>query len=283
MLLAGVLSMGMGLAAAPVLAQSKNQKLYEAFKKAAYVLYEEKKFEEAIVQFEKAYEAVPDPKIWFNLGQCHRQLNHVEQALMYYEKFLAALPEIQDLPAAKKRVLETEVRDWVTQLQKQKEEEDARLREEEARQKAREQAKSQGTQEPAGTPASEKEGGEKAKDGGTPAAGETDASLTSRWWFWTGIGATAIFTGVTVWAGLRAQDYNDQWRQMWDTKYHDKAVQYQNFTDAALAGAIVSAVITGIASWISLRDTGSASAGKTAFFAPACDGTSCMLQLTLFY
>jgi hypothetical protein len=40
-------------------AQSKNQKLFEAFKNAAYVLYEEKKYEEAIVQLKKPMRSSP--------------------------------------------------------------------------------------------------------------------------------------------------------------------------------------------------------------------------------
>lgn len=267
-------------------AQAKKQKLFDAFKKAAYVLYEEQKYEDAIVQFEKAYEVIPDPKIWFNLGQCHRQLHHVEQALLYYEKFLDALPGISDIPDAKKRSLETEVREWVSQLRRQKEEEDARLREEEARRQKEQSANA------AGQGGSES-GGEKASDKGgdlppskTEPGAQGNASLTSRWWFWTGVGTTAVLAGVTVWAGLQSRDYNDKWQQIWDTEYRDKARLYQNITDAALAGALVSAVVTGVASWMFLRDGqsgSSASAGKSAFLVPVCDGAACTLHLTFSF
>lgn len=270
-----------GVIPSMVMAQSKKQQLYDSLKNAAYVLYKEQKYDEAIVQFEKAYEVIPDPKIWFNLGQCHRHLNHVEQALLYYEKFLNALPEINDLSEEKKRSLEADVREWVSQLRRQKEEEeDARLREEEAR---RQKQQEMSTLSIENTPKSEEE---KPKvDNIQPNVVHSHVSLTSRWWFWTGVGITAVLAGATAWAGLRAKDYNDQWRQVWDTDYSDKAEFYQKVTDGMLVGTLVSAVVTGVASWLFLSQQPSSRPipPKSAFIVPSCDGITCTLQLTVLF
>ena len=280
-LLCFVMVATIGVIPSTIMAQSKKQTLFDSLKSAAYVLYEEQRYEEAIVQFEKAYEVIPDPKIWFNLGQCHRQLNHVEQALLYYEKFLNALPEINDLSEEKKRSLEADVRKWVSQLRRQKEEEDARLREEEARRRQTEQQMA--TLSTENTPKSEEE--KPTVVNRQPTVVHTHVSLTSRWWFWTGVGTTAVLAGTTVWAGLRAKDYNDQWRQVWDDAYRDKAEFYQKVTDILLVGTLVSAVATGVASWLFLSQQPSSRAipPKSAFIVPSCDGITCMLQLTVLF
>ncbi len=191
--------------------------------------------------------------------------------MLYYEKFLAALPSIKDLPEEKKRSLETEVHEWVSQLRRQKEEEDARLREEEAHRQKEQQSVSVQTSV-----------AQDIKPTREPV--QRTVSLTSRWWFWTGVGATAIFAGTAVWAGLRAKDYNDKWQQLWDDQYHDKAELYQNMTDAALGGAIVSAVATSVASWLFWRGQNQTPVpGKSAFLVPSCDGAACMLHLTFSF
>ena len=43
-------------------------------------------FADALVSYEKAYEAKPLPGFLFNIGQCHRQLGHWETAARTYRR-----------------------------------------------------------------------------------------------------------------------------------------------------------------------------------------------------
>jgi hypothetical protein len=52
-------------------------------------LYGEGKFEEALVEFERAYEIAPHPLVLYNLAGTNRELSHYDDAIQYYERFLA--------------------------------------------------------------------------------------------------------------------------------------------------------------------------------------------------
>jgi len=267
--------LGGSTAAAQGTSKAQNQKVFDAFMNAARVLYGEQKYDEAIIQFEKAFQTIPDPKIWFNLGQCHRLLKHVEQSLLYYRKFLDALPTIKDLPQAKKEAVEKEVRQWVDELEKEKAAEDERLRQEAdkaererlAREKAGQDTKTPGTEPGTG-----------------PQAPDAGVGLTSKWWFWTGVGATVVLTAVTVWAGTQALSYNDAWKKDWDPADRDSAEQFMNITDLSLAGAVVAGVAVSVATFLHLKNDRPAQVkGETApvSLLPSCDGSGCSLSLTL--
>ena len=51
-------------------------------------LYGEGKFEEALVEFERAYEIAPHPLVLYNLAGTNRELSHYDDAIQYYERFL---------------------------------------------------------------------------------------------------------------------------------------------------------------------------------------------------
>jgi tetratricopeptide (TPR) repeat protein len=54
-------------------------------------------YEQAILEYQAAYQLAPRPELLFNIAQCHRLAGHASEAIDYYERFLAALP---DDPAA---------------------------------------------------------------------------------------------------------------------------------------------------------------------------------------
>ena len=51
------------------------------------------KFEDALEQYQKAYDAEPYPSLLFNIGQCHRNLDDYESAVFSYKKYLKLEPE----------------------------------------------------------------------------------------------------------------------------------------------------------------------------------------------
>jgi tetratricopeptide (TPR) repeat protein len=59
---------------------------------------------QAIEDFERAYRAVPDPALLYNLAQAHRLANHPERALHFYRAFLHAVPDTENRADAERRI-----------------------------------------------------------------------------------------------------------------------------------------------------------------------------------
>ena len=235
--------------------------VYEKHLNAARKLYGEKQYEKAIVEFEKAHAAFPDPKIYFNLAQAHRLLDHDPVALEYYKKFLEAIPSIAEFSPEQKE-------HFTTQVQKKIQEIEPRAKPVVEPTPEVEPVTPPAGVEPTPTPA--------------PAPSPAYAPLTSRWWFWAGAGAAAVFTVGTVWAGMKSMSYNDDWEENRLVRDHDLAVKYQNMTDLFLLGAVTTGVGVGVVSYLyhkkySSRIQGTAS---TVSLVPGFGPQGCMLTLS---
>ena len=55
--------------------------------------YNLNEFTEALGDFKEAYRLLPDPVFLYNLGQCERQLGHLEEAVRFYRSFLREQPK----------------------------------------------------------------------------------------------------------------------------------------------------------------------------------------------
>ena len=55
--------------------------------------YNLNEFTAALGDFKEAYRLLPDPVFLFNLGQCERQLGHLEEAIRFYRSFLREQPK----------------------------------------------------------------------------------------------------------------------------------------------------------------------------------------------
>lgn len=54
------------------------------------------KFDEALDEYQKAFDASPIPDFLYNIGQCHRNLGNYEQAIFSFKRFLQLDPEAQN-------------------------------------------------------------------------------------------------------------------------------------------------------------------------------------------
>jgi len=108
--------------------------------------------------------------------------------------------------------------------------------------------------------------------------------LTTRWWFWTGVGAVAVFSGVALFSGLRTLDERDKWESSWNTTHKDKMENFRTLTDASLAAAVLSAAGLSVAIWMS-RPTGSGAspAESRVSWLPSCGSDGCMMSLSLSF
>lgn len=70
-------------------AQAQAAKLYEK----AEADYKLQKYQEALAGFEEAYRLTNEPQLLFNLGQCYRQLDRLDDARKSFESFLRDAPK----------------------------------------------------------------------------------------------------------------------------------------------------------------------------------------------
>ncbi len=248
------------LAATPAIAGPLESKAaYEKYMGAARKLYGEKRYEEAIVEFEKAFSAHPDPKIHFNLAQSHRLLGQDKQALEHYRKFLEAIPGIGEFSEEKKQAMTAEVQKRIRALEESI------------------TPPKDPTPEPAIDP-----GATPAPEPSPPSTAAGPSGLTTRWWFWTGVGVTAAFTLGTVWAGAKALGSNDDWEQGGQPADRDRALKYQDMTDTFLAGAVITAAAVGVVSWMYHKKHGAQVHTKASpvSLVPGCAAHGCVLTLS---
>ncbi len=65
-------------------------------------------FEEAIEEFEKAYELRQEPIFLYNIAQSHRQNNSPQRAIFFYRRYLEADPEAKNRLEIEKRIKDME-------------------------------------------------------------------------------------------------------------------------------------------------------------------------------
>jgi tetratricopeptide (TPR) repeat protein len=126
------------------------------------------RFADALKEYQAAYELKPLPGFLFNIGQCHRNLGHLEEAVFSFKRYLRLKPDAANHAA---------VEELATELERQL-----------AAQKA--------TRPPALT-------GPTGPSGPLLPPPPPPTPVYKRWWFWTGIAAVAAGAAVGVYFGVR--------------------------------------------------------------------------------
>jgi tetratricopeptide (TPR) repeat protein len=62
------------------------------------------KFDEALDEYQKAYDAKPIPDFLFNIGQCYRNLEQYDQAIFSFKKYLKDVPDAPNKDAVEKLI-----------------------------------------------------------------------------------------------------------------------------------------------------------------------------------
>jgi hypothetical protein len=132
-------------------------------------LFALQKFDEALEQFQAAFDAKPIPDFLFNIGQCHRNLGDYEAAIFSFKRYLKLDPDAEN---------REQVEELIAQLEEKKDAEDARKR---------------------GL-------GKKRVASGGGGDGDRDrpevagSPFYKKWWFWTGVAVVGVAGGVGVYA-----------------------------------------------------------------------------------
>ena len=124
-------------------------------------LYALAKFNEAIDEYQKAFDAKPIPAFLFNIGQCYRNLGDYDAAIFSYRKYLKLAPDAGN---------REQVEQLIADLEAKKDEQNTeRL-------------------------------GLGRRDVAPPPAPEhaPDHPVYTRWWFWTGLAVIGAAGGVGI-------------------------------------------------------------------------------------
>jgi tetratricopeptide (TPR) repeat protein len=127
-------------------------------------LYQRGQYHEAIVEYRRAYELRAEPRFLYEIAESYRQLGAADQALFYFDRYLASAPDAPD---------RDQVEDRMTEL------ESLRAR------------------PPAPAPRLTLAPLPNGPDLAAPRPKPERRSAWKRWWFWTAVGV-AIAAGVTA-------------------------------------------------------------------------------------
>jgi tetratricopeptide (TPR) repeat protein len=161
----------------PVHAASGDPKLEaKSHFRAGQKNYNLNEFSNALVEFKEAYRLHSDPVFLYNIGQCERQLGHLEEASRFYRSYLRESPK-----AANRQEVERKI-DEIDETLKV-------------------QAKSESTAvapppQPNPLPVPAPPAADARTDLTAAPSVSESPPIYERWWFWAAIGAVAV--GATV-------------------------------------------------------------------------------------
>jgi tetratricopeptide (TPR) repeat protein len=210
--ISGLIVTGRAKAAEPVSPEQARAQAKAHFKQGA-AHYAAGRYDQALAEYQTAYELLPLPDILFNIGQVWRMKGDSARAIEYYNRYLAVEP---------KGRASDDARAHVTALRRMLEEERAAAGEERAARaekqlaaeraaRAAEEAKAAQERAAAEARAAEQRRAEE-KLAAERAAAERLAlaaratpprpPLYKRWWLWTAVGVVAVGVGVGLGVGL---------------------------------------------------------------------------------
>jgi tetratricopeptide (TPR) repeat protein len=123
------------------------------------------KFDDALDEYQKAFDAKPIPDFLFNIGQCYRNLGDYQQAIFSFKKYLKLEPDAPDKEQVEKLIDTLE--------EKQERGEGAKL-----------------VRKPDEPP--------------PPPPATASAPFYKKWWFWTGVAVVGAGAGVGVYEATRS-------------------------------------------------------------------------------
>lgn len=280
---------------------------FRAHQKLGKSLYKQKRYKDALESFLKAISIKKEKGLYFNIAQCYRFIGKPKKALEYYALFHVALDSIRRLSRRQRRLYKREVeglmvkmRAEVARLEKAAQKR-ARLEREAQLKRARERArllKLERQRELLKRRARlERERIKKQKEAlalkrrleaqrkelaRLRAARARAAAVTNKWWFWTGIGVTALFSLSTAYFGVKALDAAEEWEREWDPATRDEVKRSRNLADLSLGGALLTGVGTALyVMYHKIKHGNLPGDSPKVSLIPGCNTSGCVLQLSV--
>ncbi|MBU1536394.1 hypothetical protein KKF84_13795 [Myxococcota bacterium] len=252
---------------------SQKQKLenqqFAAHEKLGTTYYGQKKYKQALESFLKAIAIRKKPGLYFNIAQCYRFTDQPEEALRYYQLFYAAIDGIHRLSRRQKKRYKKEVSmrivdmaGLVVKLKAKRALEARRIKEANERRQALllKQAREKREQEIRRhqeilRKERQRKAAEEARLKELIRLREIrlralmeqrvkTRSITNKWWFWTGVGVTALFAVGTTIYGVKAMSAADRWEKTWEPDERENVKNYRNIADISLGLAIATGLST---------------------------------------
>jgi tetratricopeptide (TPR) repeat protein len=99
---------------APVAEPTPQEAEMQSHRAVGHRLYRLGRYEEAVAAFRRAYEVKADARLLFDIAECYREMGAVDQALFYYDRYLAGWPDAFDRSEVEEKVAELEARRGLT-------------------------------------------------------------------------------------------------------------------------------------------------------------------------
>ena len=91
---------------APSVANAQDDDRYEEVRRKAKAAFAAGQFEEAALLFREAFDVTPRGNLLYNIGLCYERAGNTQQAVVFYERFVQALPESPKRPAVQRKIAE---------------------------------------------------------------------------------------------------------------------------------------------------------------------------------
>jgi tetratricopeptide (TPR) repeat protein len=124
------------------------------------------RFDEALEEYQMAFDAKPIAGFLFNIGQCYRNLGNLDQAIFSFRKYLTLQPDAPNTESVQQLIAELE---------------DRKSREDGQRLVGPQKKRMEENNE---TPPESK-------------------PIYKKWWFWAGVGVATVAVGTTVYLATR--------------------------------------------------------------------------------
>jgi tetratricopeptide (TPR) repeat protein len=149
------------------------------------------RFQAALENYSKAYEAKPLPGFLFNIGQCHMELENYERAIFFYEQYLRGDVDPKKRALVNKRLEVARARQAEAEAvaERQRQEDEAR---EQAELAARAQEQTRLAAE--AQAAADAQRLELYRQQTSP----TEKPVYKKWWFWAAAGGVVAIAVTTV-------------------------------------------------------------------------------------
>ncbi|HEY4238436.1 MAG TPA: tetratricopeptide repeat protein [Kofleriaceae bacterium] len=108
MRLLALVFLGLFLTARPALADDAATRIAKRHFERGQKLYNLTRFEEALDEYEKAYDAKPLPAFLYNIAQCYRNLGKIDEAIFSYKKYLSSAPSADNREQVEQQIDELE-------------------------------------------------------------------------------------------------------------------------------------------------------------------------------
>jgi tetratricopeptide (TPR) repeat protein len=131
------------------------------------------KFDAALEEYQRAFDAKPIPAFLFNIGQCHRNLGDFDQAIFSFQKYLELSPDAANADAVRALIGDLQVKQERIAAQH------------------------------APTPATTTMIVQAPPPPPLPPTAPSTHPIYTRWWFWTGIGVLAAIGGGVAYEETR--------------------------------------------------------------------------------